>query len=244
MSGIPCSTHCLNKSLSIRLTATLALLLAIPKTAAASNFVWQGSCLPNGWNDRCYVGPCRPPPGDLYVNNWGNSACSADPALPGIGDDVSIAAPYTVTFGGSGAARNLTCDGFLDSYATLSLGQSATINGRLRFSGGAVIGPASVTISPGAFLDVRAGEELRQITFTNRGYAYQATDRNSQFLTSGSRFYNEGTFELQSWGAIAGDADPACAEKCSIFTPVPGGVGPLAVACLFSNVVTLAERTM
>ena len=46
----------------------------------------------------------------------------------------------------------------------------------------------------------------------------------------------------ESNGALAGDADPACAEKCSLFTPVPGGVGPLAVACLFENIVTLAER--
>jgi methylenetetrahydrofolate dehydrogenase (NADP+)/methenyltetrahydrofolate cyclohydrolase len=44
-------------------------------------------------------------------------------------------------------------------------------------------------------------------------------------------------------GILVGDADPACAAKCSLFTPVPGGVGPLAVACLFDNVVTLAERT-
>lgn len=51
-----------------------------------------------------------------------------------------------------------------------------------------------------------------------------------------------GTSELG--GTISGDADPSCAEKCSIFTPVPGGVGPIAVAYLFENVVTLAERTM
>lgn len=46
----------------------------------------------------------------------------------------------------------------------------------------------------------------------------------------------------ESNGTLAGDADPACVEKCALFTPVPGGVGPLAVACLFANVVTLAER--
>ncbi|MDB5244329.1 MAG: Methenyltetrahydrofolate cyclohydrolase [Parcubacteria group bacterium] len=43
-------------------------------------------------------------------------------------------------------------------------------------------------------------------------------------------------------GVVVGDADPVCAEKCSLFTPVPGGVGPVAVACLFENAVTLAER--
>lgn len=46
----------------------------------------------------------------------------------------------------------------------------------------------------------------------------------------------------ESNGRIVGDADPACAEKCALFTPVPGGVGPVAVACLFENAVALAER--
>lgn len=46
----------------------------------------------------------------------------------------------------------------------------------------------------------------------------------------------------ESGGAIAGDVDPACASKCSVFTPVPGGVGPIAVAYLFQNAVTLAEN--
>ncbi|MDP2665643.1 MAG: bifunctional 5,10-methylenetetrahydrofolate dehydrogenase/5,10-methenyltetrahydrofolate cyclohydrolase [bacterium] len=61
-----------------------------------------------------------------------------------------------------------------------------------------------------------------------------------EMLRQGVVLIDAGTSE--SGGALAGDADPACAEKCSIFTPVPGGVGPLAVACLFENVVTLAER--
>jgi len=47
----------------------------------------------------------------------------------------------------------------------------------------------------------------------------------------------------ESNGEVVGDADPACAEKCLLFTPVPGGVGPLAVACLFENAVTLAARS-
>ena len=61
-----------------------------------------------------------------------------------------------------------------------------------------------------------------------------------EMLKQGVVLIDAGTSE--SGGAIAGDTDPACADKCSIFTPVPGGVGPLAVACLFENVVTLAER--
>ncbi len=40
-------------------------------------------------------------------------------------------------------------------------------------------------------------------------------------------------------GAPIGDADPACAEHCSLFTPVPGGVGPITVAILFRNMLEL-----
>lgn len=61
-----------------------------------------------------------------------------------------------------------------------------------------------------------------------------------EMLKDGVVLIDAGTSE--SGGALAGDADPACAEKCSIFTPVPGGVGPIAVAKLFENAATLAER--
>ena len=44
----------------------------------------------------------------------------------------------------------------------------------------------------------------------------------------------------ESSGRLAGDADPACAEVASVFTPVPGGVGPVAVAMIFKNLLTLA----
>jgi methylenetetrahydrofolate dehydrogenase (NADP+) / methenyltetrahydrofolate cyclohydrolase len=41
-------------------------------------------------------------------------------------------------------------------------------------------------------------------------------------------------------GSLKGDADPACADKCSLFTPVPGGVGPLTVVMLFKNLLELS----
>jgi methylenetetrahydrofolate dehydrogenase (NADP+) / methenyltetrahydrofolate cyclohydrolase len=37
-------------------------------------------------------------------------------------------------------------------------------------------------------------------------------------------------------GKLAGDADPSCELKASLMTPVPGGVGPVTVAILFSNI--------
>ncbi|MDO8552855.1 MAG: bifunctional 5,10-methylenetetrahydrofolate dehydrogenase/5,10-methenyltetrahydrofolate cyclohydrolase [bacterium] len=42
-------------------------------------------------------------------------------------------------------------------------------------------------------------------------------------------------------GKIQGDADPACAEKAHVFTPVPGGIGPIAVAMIFRNLFDLIE---
>jgi len=43
----------------------------------------------------------------------------------------------------------------------------------------------------------------------------------------------------EAGGKLAGDADPACADVASVFTPVPGGIGPIAVAMIFKNLSTL-----
>ncbi len=43
----------------------------------------------------------------------------------------------------------------------------------------------------------------------------------------------------ESGGQLKGDADPDCAEKCSLFTPVPGGVGPITVVMIFKNLLEL-----
>ena len=62
-----------------------------------------------------------------------------------------------------------------------------------------------------------------------------------EVLKEGVVLIDAGTSE--SGSTISGDADPACVAKCLLFTPVPGGVGPLAVACLFDNAVTLTKKT-
>jgi methylenetetrahydrofolate dehydrogenase (NADP+)/methenyltetrahydrofolate cyclohydrolase len=42
---------------------------------------------------------------------------------------------------------------------------------------------------------------------------------------------------------LVGDVDfDAVKEKASWITPVPGGVGPMTIAMLLSNTVTLAKR--
>lgn len=44
-----------------------------------------------------------------------------------------------------------------------------------------------------------------------------------------------GTTEAEE--KLQGDASAVCAEKSFLFTPVPGGVGPVTVAVLFSNLI-------
>ena len=44
-------------------------------------------------------------------------------------------------------------------------------------------------------------------------------------------------------GKLCGDADlEGMKEKVSAYTPVPGGVGPMTVACLLMNTVTAAKK--
>ncbi|HEY0979516.1 MAG TPA: bifunctional 5,10-methylenetetrahydrofolate dehydrogenase/5,10-methenyltetrahydrofolate cyclohydrolase [Candidatus Paceibacterota bacterium] len=63
-----------------------------------------------------------------------------------------------------------------------------------------------------------------------------------EHLKEGMVLIDAGTSE--SGGAIVGDADPACSAIARVFTPVPGGVGPIAVACLFRNVAALVASPL
>lgn len=59
-------------------------------------------------------------------------------------------------------------------------------------------------------------------------------------IKAGAAVIDIGTSELG--GSIAGDVQPEVADVAGLFTPVPGGVGPITVAFLLKNVVLLAER--
>lgn len=93
-----------------------------------------------------------------------------------------------------------------------------------------------VTLESG---DLSAALRAADIIVSGAGSPYLI---KPDMIKEGVVLIDAGTSELG--GTLMGDADPACSEKCALFTPVPGGVGPLAVACLFENVVTLAERAM
>ncbi len=58
-------------------------------------------------------------------------------------------------------------------------------------------------------------------------------------IKDGVIIFDAGTSE--EGGQIKGDADPACADKAALFTPVPGGIGPITIAVLLRNLVLLTE---
>lgn len=60
-----------------------------------------------------------------------------------------------------------------------------------------------------------------------------------EMLKAGVVLIDAGTSE--SAGVIVGDADPQCEEVARLFTPVPGGVGPLTIALIFRNLLTLGR---
>lgn len=59
-----------------------------------------------------------------------------------------------------------------------------------------------------------------------------------EFVKQGAVLIDAGTSESE--GGVQGDIHPDCAQKASVFSPVPGGVGPITVAKLFENLVQIA----
>lgn len=117
----------------------------------------------------------------------------------------------------------------------------------------AVVGKGFLVGEPVALWLTEQGAEVRSLD--EHSQSFQAELLAADIIVSGAGvphlitedlvregvvLIDAGTSDLG--GAIAGDIDPVCAKKASVYTPVPGGVGPLAVSCLFENAVFLAER--
>lgn len=58
-------------------------------------------------------------------------------------------------------------------------------------------------------------------------------------VQSGVVLFDAGTSE--DGGVLVGDIHPDCVAVAELLTPVPGGIGPLTIACLLKNVVKLAK---
>lgn len=59
-------------------------------------------------------------------------------------------------------------------------------------------------------------------------------------IKDGVIIFDAGTSE--EGGELRGDCDPLCASKCALFTPVPGGIGPITIAVLLRNLLSLSKK--
>ncbi len=98
---------------------------------------------------------------------------------------------------------------------------------------------AAVTVVTKAtpVLETTAALQRADIIITGAGQAGFITP---DLVKEHAVIFDAGTSEDS--GILKGDVNLACAEKATLFTPVPGGIGPLTIACLLQNVVEVAER--
>lgn len=114
-----------------------------------------------------------------------------------------------------------------------------------------VVGAGKLVGAPAAALLKELGADVSVIT-RNEGSLLDLKDADivvlgagepglvrPEMLKEGVVLIDAGTSEQGS--RLVGDADPRCAEAASVFTPVPGGIGPIAVAMIFKNLFALAK---
>lgn len=112
-----------------------------------------------------------------------------------------------------------------------------------------VIGAGRLVGAPSAVLLKRLGADVSMFTL-DEGSINDLKDADiivcgagnpgfvkPEHIKDGVALIDAGASEMS--GKVRGDADPACAEKAGVFTPVPGGVGPVAVAMIFKNLYDL-----
>lgn len=114
-----------------------------------------------------------------------------------------------------------------------------------------VLGTGRLVGRPAAVWAKQQGATVKALDAKSRDTSYEIKRADIIILGAGSPgflkpemvkegvvIFDAGTSEAA--GKLRGDADPACAEKASFFTPVPGGIGPITVAVIFKNLHTLA----
>ncbi len=119
-----------------------------------------------------------------------------------------------------------------------------------------VSGKVVVVIGQGRLVGKPAAELFRQrgalVTALQKGDDIFAHTRGADIIVLGAGEPNllkpdmikDGVVILdagtsEAGGVVVGDADPRCAEKASLFTPVPRGIGPIAVVEIFANLFEL-----
>ena len=100
---------------------------------------------------------------------------------------------------------------------------------------------ATVTVAHSRTRDLQAECRRAEILIAAVGKPEMIT---GDWIGSGATVIDIGINRLAD-GRLVGDAAYAsCAAVAGAITPVPGGVGPMTIACLLENTVTAAERRL
>jgi methylenetetrahydrofolate dehydrogenase (NADP+)/methenyltetrahydrofolate cyclohydrolase len=115
-----------------------------------------------------------------------------------------------------------------------------------------VVGSGRLVGGPAALWATKLGANVTVVNAETGNLAAQAPNADVLILGAGKPglitpdmikadaiVLDAGTSETE--GVVRGDADPACAEKARVFTPTPGGIGPITVAKVFENLFTLTD---
>ncbi|MEK7638623.1 MAG: bifunctional 5,10-methylenetetrahydrofolate dehydrogenase/5,10-methenyltetrahydrofolate cyclohydrolase [Patescibacteria group bacterium] len=116
-----------------------------------------------------------------------------------------------------------------------------------------VVGHGRLVGQPAAHFAKNAGADVTVITETSKDIeaALKAADIiisgvgkpnlvTPDMVRDGVVVFDAGTSE--DGGVLADDVHKDVARRAALFTPVPGGIGPITIACLLRNVVALARQ--
>lgn len=96
---------------------------------------------------------------------------------------------------------------------------------------------ASVTVLTEESVDLDAVLQAADIIITGAG---QPNFVQPEMVKEGVVIFDAATSEAD--GELRGDVAKSVAKKASVYTPVPGGIGPITVAILLKNLVTLVTK--
>jgi methylenetetrahydrofolate dehydrogenase (NADP+)/methenyltetrahydrofolate cyclohydrolase len=175
--------------------------------------------------------------GNLVSNRPGPRACTPAGIMELLRRyEIPIAGKRAVVVGRSEIVGKPMAFLLLNANATVTICHSKTedLAGECRHAEilvAAMGRPALITerfIRPGAIVVDVGTNRLTDAAEVERLFAHDET-RLASFRRTGS--------------TLVGDVDPRAAAQCAgAYTPVPGGVGPLTIAMLMSNTVSLAEQ--
>lgn len=96
---------------------------------------------------------------------------------------------------------------------------------------------ANVVVLTEDSAEVTSSLEQADIIIAGAGQPHMITP---DMVSEGVAIFDASTSE--DGGELRGDVHPLVSEKAILFTPVPGGIGPITIAVLLRNLVTLVRQ--